>query len=58
LEERPIIDGREPMGATPCSRCDGLAIKLPASSSMSNIFSEVSQLNKDKSGLDFSEQNA
>jgi hypothetical protein len=58
LEERHIAEGREPLCAVPCSQCGGLAIKLPTSSSMSKIFGELAQLNKERSELAISERNA
>jgi hypothetical protein len=58
LEERHVTEGRDPLSAVPCSQCGGLAIKLPTSLSLSKIFSELAQLNKEKSELAISERNA
>jgi hypothetical protein len=57
LEERHSTEGHEPLYAAPCSQCGGLAIKLPASLSMSRIFGELEQLSKEKGEFVISERN-
>jgi hypothetical protein len=39
-----LRDGLEPLCAVPCPRCAGLAVKLPASESMSKIFGELERM--------------
>jgi hypothetical protein len=51
LEERLFEEEKLPLCVIPCSRCGGLAIRVPASESMSKIFSELGRMN-DSQGFD------
>jgi hypothetical protein len=38
IEERVLWAGMAPLSSVPCSRCGGLAIRLPAAESVAQLF--------------------
>ncbi len=38
IEERALWAGMSPLSSVPCSRCGGLAIRLPANESIAHLF--------------------
>ena len=51
IENKWISEGLKPLCSIACSKCGGLAIKLPVSDSIDNLFKEIVQNPIDKSTL-------
>ena len=51
IENKWISEGLKPLCSVACSKCGGLAIKLPVSESIDNLFKEIVQNPIDKSTL-------
>jgi hypothetical protein len=43
LEERTLFNDSAPLCAVPCPKCEGMAVLLPASSSMENILRDLGE---------------
>jgi hypothetical protein len=48
LEERTLFNDMVPLCAVPCHKCEGMAVLLPASSSMEDILRDIGEKHIDE----------